>query len=310
MSEEFIIVELTVDPANDRQRLDKFLANRLGKLSRTRIQGLIERDLVSDRPLKASSTVRTGMVVRLRRRVEDEPETPKHFETLYLDDELLVIDKPAGLPVHPSARYHHGTVTGRIAETYGASFASPVHRLDRETSGVLLCARTTDALRRLSDDFLHGRAKKTYRAIVHGHPVQDAFLVDAPIAEGSALVRIAVRIDPSGRPSQTMVYVESRFVFRDRPMALVRAEPRTGRQHQIRVHLAHAGFGLVGDKMYPDDAIYDRFSARKVTDEDRATLILDRHALHAAALEIDGRRFEAPLPKELRSLLDDTSSRG
>ncbi len=302
MTEKHIIVELTVDPANDRQRLDKFLANRLGKLSRTRIQSLIERDVVSDRPLKASSTVRTGMVVRLRRRVEDEPETPATFETLHLDDALLVIDKPAGLPVHPSARYHMGTVTGRIAEKYGEGFASPVHRLDRETSGVLVCARTPDALRALSDDFLHGRVRKTYVAIVHGHPKDDAFLIDAPIAEGSALVRIAVRIASSGRPSQTRVEVVRRFVYDGKPMALVRALPLTGRQHQIRVHLAHAGHGLIGDKMDPDDAIYDRFSARKLTDDDRATLILDRHALHASAITLAGRTFEAPLPDQLSHL--------
>lgn len=309
MTEKFIIVELTVDPANDRQRLDKFLASRLGKLSRTRIQGLIERDLVSERPMKASSTVLSGMVIRLRRRVEDEPETPESFETLYLDDTLLVIDKPAGLPVHPSARYHHGTVTGRIAARYGEGFASPVHRLDRETSGVLMCARTPDALRALSDDFLHGRARKTYLAIVHGHPREDEFVVDAPIAEGSALVRIAVRIDASGRPSQTRVIVDKRFTYDGKPMALVRAFPLTGRQHQIRVHLAHAGHGLVGDKMYPDDAVYDRFSLRKLTDADRAALILDRHALHASRLEIGGRVFEAPLPSELARLMQDEQER-
>ncbi|MBC7794154.1 MAG: RluA family pseudouridine synthase, partial [Clostridia bacterium] len=253
MTKKFIIVELTVDPANDGQRLDKFLAHRFSKLSRTRIQSFIERDLASDRPMKASSTVRTGMVVRMRREIEDEPETPTAFATLYLDDTLLVIDKPAGLPVHPSARYHSGTVTGRITERYGPGFASPVHRLDRETSGVLVCARTPGALRSLSDDFFHGRVHKTYVAIVHGHPAQDDLLIDAPIANGSALVRIAMRIDSAGKPSRTQVHVVRRFVYDGKPMALVEASPLNGRQHQIRVHLAHVGHGLIGDKLYPDD---------------------------------------------------------
>ncbi len=304
----YVEVELVVEPAYDGYRLDLYLCAKLGKLSRTRVQRIIERDLVT--PLKPASIVRRGEVIVLRRLAADEPETPASFETLYLDDDLLVIDKPAGLPVHPSAAYHHGTLVGRIRERYGADFASPVHRLDRETSGVLIAARGVEALRRVSDDFLHHRVVKTYHAIVHGHPAEDEFVVDAPIAMGSDIVRIGVRIDAvAGRPSRTSVRVLSRFAHRGLPMALIAAAPLTGRQHQIRVHMAHVGHGLVGDKIYPDGMVYDRFTRQALTDDDRRVLILERHALHAVSLEMThptrgvAMTFTAPLPAELGALL-------
>ena len=256
----YLEVELVVEPAYDGLRLDRYLCAKLGKLSRNRVQRIIERDLVSP-ALKPASIVRTGTRVRLRRLAADEPETPAAFTTLYLDDELLVIDKPAGLPVHPSASYHLGTVVGRIRERYGEGFASPVHRLDRETSGVLVAARTPEALRRVSEDFVAGEVRKTYHAIAHGHPREDLFVIDAPIAMGSEIVRIGVRIDGrEGRPSRTTVRVLRRFEAHGLAMSLVEATPHTGRQHQIRVHMAYAGHGLVGDKIYPNGAIYDRFT--------------------------------------------------
>lgn len=310
---DYVEVSLVVEPAYDGYRLDKYLCAKLGKLSRTRVQKIIDRDLVS--PLKAASIVRRGAVIVLRRRASHEPETPAGFETLFLDDDLLVIDKPAGLPVHPSAAYHTGTLVGRIRERYGAGFASPVHRLDRETSGVLVAARGVEALRKVSDDFLHHRVVKTYHAIVHGHPAEDAFLVDAPIAMGNDIVRIGVRIDRlEGRASQTSVRVLSRFMFGSLPMALVAAAPLTGRQHQIRVHMAHVGHGLVGDKIYPDGTVYDRFTRQAMTDDDRRILVLERHALHAVSLEMThptsgvSMTFTAPLPEELGVLLGERAA--
>lgn len=306
----WVEVELVVESSYDGYRLDRYLCAKLGKLSRTRVQRIIERDLIS--PLKPASIVHTGSRVRLRRLAADEPETPTSFTVLYLDEHLLVIDKPAGLPVHPSASYHHGTVVGRIRERYGDGFASPVHRLDRETSGVLVTARTPEALRKLSAAFFEGSVQKTYHAIVHGHPADDDFEIDAPIAMGSELVRIGVHINHTeGRPSRTGVQVLRRLTYAGLPMSLVAATPHTGRQHQIRVHMAHAGHGLVGDKIYPDGAIYDRFTKHVLTDEDRKTLIVDRHALHAVSLALthpvssEPMVFTAPLPEELGVLLGE-----
>ncbi len=311
---KYVEVELVVESAYDGLRLDRYLCAKLGKLSRNRVQRIIERDLVAP-ALKPASIVRTGTRVRLRRLAADEPETPRSFTTLFLDDELLVIDKPAGLPVHPSASYHLGTVVGRIRERYGEGFASPVHRLDRETSGVLVAARTPEALRQVSAGFVDGDVTKTYHAIVHGHPAEDVFDIDAPIAMGSELVRIGVRIDAqAGRPSRTTVRVLRRFEALGRLLALVEARPHTGRQHQIRVHLAHVGHGVLGDKIYPDGAIYDRFTRAAMTDDDRRTLLLERQALHASALTLrkpstgEPMTFTADLPEELRALLGKSSN--
>jgi 23S rRNA pseudouridine1911/1915/1917 synthase len=154
--------------------------------------------------------------------------------------------------------------------------------------------------------FQSGAVHKEYLAIVEGHP-PETFAVDAPIAEGTAEVRIAVRIDRhAGKPARTRFVVERRFVRDGAPFALVRCFPQTGRQHQIRVHAREAGFPLVGDKIYgPDPGYFDRFSKRCLEPEAWTALRLERHALHAARLSFPhpetGARltFEAPLPPDL-----------
>src|SRR5207248_587502 len=114
--------------------------------------------------------------------------------------------------------------------------------LDRETSGIVVCGRTLEASQRLMESFSSGEVKKQYLAIAEGHPPHDTFEVDAPIAEGTELIRIAVRIDASGKPAHTRFQVERRFERDGATFARVRAFPTTGRQHQIRVHLKTAGF--------------------------------------------------------------------
>ncbi len=197
---DFVEITYVVEPNYSGWRLDRYLCEKIGRLSRARIQRIIQNSLVSDRKLKPATLVKPGMTFKLRRRAEDEPETPTEIPEIYRDDWLLVFDKPAGLPIHPTARYHKGTLVTLLKDKYGPDFqADPAHRLDRETSGVLVCGRTTESCRRLMRLF-HGKdVHKEYLAICEGHPPEDAFAVDAPIAEGGAVVRIAVRIDPRRR---------------------------------------------------------------------------------------------------------------
>ena len=147
--------------------------------------------------------------------------------------------------------------------------------------------------------FQAGQVHKEYQAVVEGHP-PDTFDVDAPIAEGTAEVRIAVRIDRRiGKPASTRFEVEERFVRDGLPFTRVRCLPRTGRQHQIRIHAREAGFPLVGDKIYgPDPGYFDRFSKRCLEPEAWERLRLPRHALHAVApgLPPPGKRPGPPLP--------------
>jgi 23S rRNA pseudouridine1911/1915/1917 synthase len=243
-----------------------------------------------------------------------EPDDVPGVEALrevYRDDELLVLDKPAGLPIHPTARYHAATLVAQLKEKYGADFrADPAHRLDRETSGLVICARTVEASRVLMRAFAAGQVHKEYVAICEGDPPEE-FEVDAPITEGTALIRIAVRIDPvGGKPARTRFKVEQRFAREGAKFALLRCFPETGRQHQIRIHLHHRGFPLVGDKMYgPDPGYFDRFSKRALEPEAWERLRLPRHALHAARVGLvhpvsrESVTFQAPLPEDLAGFL-------
>jgi 23S rRNA pseudouridine1911/1915/1917 synthase len=302
-------IEFEVEPNYKGWRLDKYLCAKIRRISRTRAQEIIANDLISDQRLKASSLVTPGLKFRLRKKVYDEPTVPppEALREVYRDEALLVLDKPAGLPIHPTARYHAATLVAQLKQIYGADFkADPAHRLDRETSGLLICARTVEASRVLMRAFAAGEVHKEYLAICEGKP-PDAFTVDAPIIEGTALIRIAVRIDPhGGKPARTRFLVQRRFSRDGADFAVVRCFPETGRQHQIRIHLHHHGFPLVGDKMYgPDPGYFDRFSKHALEPEAWVKLRLPRHALHAAKVELvhpvtkKRVRFEAQLPEEL-----------
>lgn len=316
MEDGFVEIEYTVEPNYAGWRLDRYLCAKIRRLSRTRVQAIIHGSLVSERPLKPSTLVVPGLTFRLRRRASEEPETPSECPEVYRDDWILVLDKPAGLPIHPTARYHKGTLVSLLRELHGPGFqADPVHRLNRETSGLIVCGRSTDACRTLMRAFASSQVHKEYLAITEGAP-PDTFAVDAPISEGTELIRIAVRIDRAGgKPAHTRFEVVRRFEVAGEPFALVRAFPRTGRQHQIRVHLKEAGFPLVGDKMYgPDEGYFDRFSKGKLEPEAWRRLRLPRHALHAARISFchPGTQapvsFESPLPQDLADFLGERVS--
>ena len=314
----FIDVTFTVEPNYAGWRLDRYLCEKIRRLSRTRVQLILERSLVSGRPLKPSTRVKPGLTFTLRRRAQAEPEVPQDVVELHLDPSLLVLEKPAGLPIHPTARYHHNTLVKLLERKHGPLLrADPAHRLDRETSGLLVCGRGAEASRALMRAFQSGEVHKEYLAVVEGHP-PDAFAVDAPIAEGTAAIRIAVRIDHrAGKPARTRFQVERRFLRDGEPFALLRCFPETGRQHQIRIHAREAGFPLVGDKIYgPDPGYFDRFSKRCLEAEAWARLRLPRHALHAARLEfphpLTGARlaFDSPLPLDLSDFCVATRGSG
>jgi len=309
-----VLVRYTVEPNYAGWRLDKYLTEKIRRASRTRVQEIIENDLVYERRLKSSTPVWPGLTFELRRRVRDEPTVPppEALVELFMDDAILVVNKPPGLPIHPTARYFHNTMVEQLKVRHGPDFrADPAHRLDRETSGLVVCGRTLEACQRLMKSFLKGEVNKEYLAIVEGQPKQDEFVVDAPIAEGTELIRIAVRIDAKeGRPARTRFKVERRFSRDGADFALLRCFPETGRQHQIRIHAQHVGFPLVGDKMYgPDPGYFDRFSKKQLEEEAWAKLRLPRQALHAAALELphpvtrERVRFDAPLTPDLADFL-------
>jgi 23S rRNA pseudouridine1911/1915/1917 synthase len=296
-------------------RLDAYLAQKIRRLTPEKIAFLIEHRLEHDGPerLQPSSLVTPGQRFALVREAEPEPETPMEFGVVHDDGALLVVDKPAGLPVHPTARYHAHTFTALARARFPARKVDPAHRLDRETSGLLACGTAPEHTARLKRAFARGEVAKAYLAIVEGWPAEDRFEVVAPLAlTGASLVRVRMHVHAAGAASATAFEALGRRLAPDgTPLALLACHPASGRQHQIRAHLHHAGLPLVGDKIYGhDEAIFDRFTRRELTEHDRARLRLDRQALHAWRLElphpVDGARLrlEAPLPSDLAARWD------
>lgn len=214
---------------------------------------------------------------------------------------LIVVDKPGDLAVHPTARYLHATLTGWLKRR--GTPANPCHRLDRETSGVIVCAADGVVERRWKKAFADGRVEKSYLAVVDG--VFDApRRIELPLAvQGErGLVRIRMVVDDAGAASVTDV--DPVAVSGDGQRTLIRCHPRTGRQHQIRAHVAAVGHPIVGDKIYQmGDAWFDAFSRRALSDDQRAALKTPRHCLHAERVTLDDETFVAPVPALFSTLL-------
>jgi 23S rRNA pseudouridine1911/1915/1917 synthase len=300
-------------------RVDRFVQTQLKRTSRTRAAAIVARGAYSPeaRRLRGGDRVQAEQCILLWREPWDEQAPAVPIPILHEDEDLLAVDKPAFIPVHPTARYHKSTVVKMLEAARPGEHLYLAHRLDRETSGVLLLSRTSVADRRVKVQF-EGRAGviKRYAAIAWGWPEREEFRVELPLELDPAnrtKVKMRVARPGSGLTAATACEVLGRRVHpaTGRRYALIRCTLETGRQHQIRVHLAASGLPLVGDKLYgPDDELFARGADGALTDDDRRALELDRHALHAALLELDhptrgGRvRVEAPLAPDLQAFWD------
>jgi 23S rRNA pseudouridine1911/1915/1917 synthase len=219
------------------------------------------------------------------------------FPVIFENDELLVMNKPAGLVCHPTKTDEFSSLISRVRLHLGPdSRPHLINRLDRETSGVIIAAKREDAARALRRIWESRAVEKEYLAIVHGHVCDDSGLIDAPLGKDEhsrVAIKDCVRVD--GAPAQTEFHVLRRFLRRcteipqpatqNLPFTLLRVLPRTGRKHQIRIHLAHIGHSIVGDKIYGgDEDLYLALVEDRLTPEQRARLMLPHHALHARAV--------------------------
>jgi 23S rRNA pseudouridine1911/1915/1917 synthase len=247
----------------------------------------------------------------------------KLFAIIHEDADLLVVHKPADLVCHPTKGDEYSSLISRARiylagagrEARGAGSPEPrlVHRLDRETSGLVLIAKNVTAARELGKIWETRAVLKEYVAIVHGHVAAEQGIIDAPLGRDTASpVAIKDCVRPDGAAAQTEFFVEQRFtrtVSRETPPSAIchlpspfsrlRLRPLTGRKHQLRLHLAHLGHPIVGDKLYGGDPdLYLALVERRLTDGQRARLILPHHALHAGRLEFAWRgqnyRFTDP----------------
>ncbi|PRP92110.1 Ribosomal large subunit pseudouridine synthase D [Enhygromyxa salina] len=316
----FIEFELEVGSGSEGHRLDRFLSLRFTRLSRNRVHKMLAAGGVrcrsSGRVLRKNSLrVRTGQVLVIRRPAPVEPPVVLDYSVLHRDEQVLVLDKPANLPVHPSARYHRNTLTALMRRRLGPGHGwEMAHRLDRETSGVIVFGRRGGSGPALKGSFFRREVDKHYLALCSGR-FEGARTIDIPLgpARGSQiLIKVGRReLDDGGQRAQTAVEVVAGGEFRGQPISLVSCRPRTGRTHQIRVHMALIGHPLIGDKLYAtsEQEFLDVVERGQPVAELEARLGLWRHALHARSLTLPhpqtGERvcFTAPWPAELGEIL-------
>ena len=247
--------------------------------------------------------------------------TSLHFKIIDETDDYVVVDKPAFLLIHPTKPNGAPTLWKQLRELLAFEIASGgqvsiVNRLDRETSGLVLVAKTSAAARKFGMLMQQRRLRKEYLAIISGWPDWETKLVDAPLdrqgKHEKSRIWLKQMIHPGGAPARTEFRVKWRFTRSrssgENKFSLIRAVPHTGRTHQIRVHAASIGYPIVGDKIYgPDEQLYLRFIQTGWTPELERQLLLPRHALHATRLAIDGRNeWESPLPADLAEFVSES----
>ncbi len=324
-----------------QKRLDKYLTDRITFMSRNQLQALIERGgvTVNGRTPKSSTTLRKGDVVEVM--VPEPPATeiqPEQIpiEVLFEDEHLIVLNKSPDIIVHPARAHNNGTMVNALAWHFrttgsgalskvGDEFARPgvVHRLDRHTSGVIVFAKQDEAHWKLGRQFEHRQVDKRYLALVHGRMEPETDAIEQPIGphpsrEKGYREKYVVRHDEQGRHALTIYRVRetynphapagsgTREARASERFTLVELELRTGRTHQIRVHLSHQGWPIVGDDMYGGRPLVD----------DSGSGVISRQALHAALLgfthPITGTKmqFTAPLRGDMASAVRLLRARG
>jgi 23S rRNA pseudouridine1911/1915/1917 synthase len=290
---------------SEPQRLDHFLTDQLPDISRSRLQHIIKSGGVTvddEEVTKTGTQLVTGQEVSIL--IPEVKETTLQAEDieldiLYEDENCLVINKAAGMVVHPSAGHHNGTlvhaVLAHVPETMnvgGEERPGVVHRLDKDTSGIILMAKNDMAHQWLQKQFKDRNVVKSYLALVEGHPPTPVGKIEAAIArDPKDRLRMAIVTDERGKPA-TSIY---KTIQRYQNYSYLQVDILTGRTHQIRVHMKFLGCPVAGDELY----------GRK-----RSKLALDRQFLHAASIDIvlpgqtTKSHFEAPLPVDLQSVLD------
>ncbi len=311
---------VTVTPAHAGQRLDQFLVSHLPETSRARVQQLIaqEKVLVDGKSPKPSLHLRGGETIEILGEVERPPlrAMPEQIplDIVYEDDDVAVINKPAGMKVHAGAGAtdadrNRGTLVnallhrfGPLSQVSGELRPGIVHRLDKETSGLIVVAKNDAAHRKLAAQFSSRRVRKTYLALVHGWPKNDkATIASAIRRDAIRRTRMTTR-GSGGREAITHYQVQRRLQSDYGKFALLEVKIDTGRTHQIRVHMASLGHPIVGDALYG--------APREISDKSGGRLFLPRNFLHAAQLQFEhptsgiSLGFERPIPDALSEFLN------
>ncbi len=310
--------EFVVERQEEGTRLDALLRAHYPWHSRTFYRGKVERGEVSVNEAHAKPSLRARAGDRVSIRLPDDPTAPERETSddlviLYEDDALLAVDKPSGLAAHPVGRTRHGTLINKLHARYRSDDPARdivprlAHRLDRDTSGVVLVVKNRDVDAAVMEIFIARAVEKTYLALVEGAPTDDAGLIDAPLGpddEAETTLHQAVRAD--GTPARTRWRVRRRFGRH----ALLELGLLTGRTHQLRVHLAHLGHPIVCDHLYGDPRPLLRSHADPHIEPSDDGVVLARLGLHAHRLEMTHPvtgvplAIESPLPDSLNAAID------
>ena len=325
--DEETAVEVTFTIAkNLNRRLDSYLATRIPFLSRTSIKRLIEEKLVTINGAtpKGSTKIHRDDVINVTLPPPPSSELPAEnipLKIIYEDHDLIVINKDDDIIVHPARSNKSGTIINALAwhfqhvsdgalSTVGEEFARPgvVHRLDRHTTGVMVAAKTDTAHWRLSKQFENRKTRKRYLAVVHGEVEPLTDLIDVPLGKHpTKRDGYAVRWDETGKPSVTVFHVREQ----SDGYTLLELDLKTGRTHQIRLHLQHLGYPIVGDDIYGGKhlKVLDIVPRGAECDKERTEFVIQRQALHAGILAFThpitevSCEFTAPLHGDMAELV-------
>jgi 23S rRNA pseudouridine1911/1915/1917 synthase len=301
------------------KRIDAYLASRYQDYSRSVIQKVIDASavLINGQPTKASYKVREGDQIRVwLPELIDEPPVAEDIPIgiVYEDDVFTVVNKPAGLVTHPAKGNWTGTLVNALQFHFdtlstvgGDNRPGIVHRLDRDTSGLLIVAKDDKAHKELARQFEARTIQKEYLALVYGTPSRDSDYIEKPLGmHPTNREKVAIRlIEDGGKEAVTFYEVLERFDG----YALVRCKPKTGRTHQIRVHLAHIGHPILADKAYSGRASFSLGDLLGPDHPEAETVLLARQALHAHSLHLEHPitgepiDFNAPLPDDMAGAL-------
>jgi len=285
-------------------RVDIFLRSKMKRRSREEIQAWMARGQVmrGGRALKPADRLRAQdeVLVRFARR-EDPPARYESLPVVYEDECLLAVNKPGRLLSHPTDKVRRDSVTEILAAHFNGARPHLVHRLDRETSGLLVLSKTKEAAKSLTDQFVSRGVKKCYLALVRGRVPWREKLVEAPLSRAGGDIWVRQMVSADGVAAATRF----RRLAMGEADSLVSAEPKTGRLHQIRAHLSWLGYPVLGDKLYQDGgSAYLKMTRGQIADEDLESLGAARQMLHSWTLELrhpaNGKilRLCAPLPED------------
>jgi|GEM_PF-55345 len=335
------------------QSLVNFLASRFTYFGTDHWIQLIQKGdvLLNDSVASPEYSLRAGDKVSYCALMRPEPTVPTRIPVVYEDEDLLIVNKPAHLPVHPTGRYLRNTLISLLHKQRKTKQLFLAHRIDRETSGICVITKSTLAKEKMYWQFFNNEIDKTYWGLVWGKPTPASGVIDAPLglaqgpgSKSSSQIRIKQAVDGSNAKQAKTKYhtLSTKLIHAPEwtppawktmpsegpwPISLVEAKPITGRTNQIRVHLAHVGAGIVGDKLYdPDERIFLAFKDQnrdlkipkgsfvQLNSELKRRLVLDAHALHARKIGFrhprtgDWLELEAAAPKSWTGLYSPPSA--